>query len=331
MNINYWMQLGRGLSRLHLYIRTFGNYGLVPAAWYRQQFHKVFKSLSDAERKEVEQRAAYYIRIEKSCRIDNGVAIKDFRYPFNEKYKFTKYFFDLYEVVRYFDPTLRFRYEFGDVTHVPSQPTFVKSRPISPDNANSVLLKLNRWRHFRFVHDSLPFSQKANLIVSRNVVRQPHRARLLELYSAHPMCDFGKTNKDYAEEHPEWVKGYLNIGQQLRYKFIVCIEGNDVATALKWVMSSNSIAVMPPPTYETWFMEGTLIPDYHYIAIKPDYSDLIERVEYYLSHSEQAEEIVRNAHAYVRRFVNPKIELATSLAVASAYFYRTGQTNCAIR
>lgn len=58
------------------------------------------------------------------------------------------------------------------------------------------------------------------------------------------------------------------IREHLDYKFIMAIEGNDVASNLKWVMSSNSLAVMPRPTCETWFMEGTLIPDYHYIEVR---------------------------------------------------------------
>ena len=40
-----------------------------------------------------------------------------------------------------------------------------------------------------------------------------------------------------------------------KHKFILCIEGNDVASNLKWVMSSNSVAVMPKPKFESWFME----------------------------------------------------------------------------
>ena len=68
----------------------------------------------------------------------------------------------------------------------------------------------------------------------------------------------------------------------------MALEGNDVASNLKWVMSSNSIAVMPRPTCETWFMEGKLIPNYHYIEIKPDYSDLPEKLQYYIDHPEEA-------------------------------------------
>ena len=66
------------------------------------------------------------------------------------------------------------------------------------------------------------------------------------------------------------------------------MEGNDVASNLKWVMSSNSIAVMPKPKYETWFMEGLLIPDQHYILIKDDYSDLETRLKFFLDHPQKA-------------------------------------------
>ena len=31
---------------------------------------------------------------------------------------------------------------------------------------------------------------------------------------------------------------------------------------------------MTPPRFETWFMEGRLVPDVHYVALAEDYSDL---------------------------------------------------------
>ena len=75
------------------------------------------------------------------------------------------------------------------------------------------------------------------------------------------------------------------MGEQLQNKFILCIEGNDVASNLKWAMSSNSLVFMTKkPKFETWFMEGTLIPGHHYVEIKDDYSDMIEKMDYYLSH-----------------------------------------------
>ncbi len=117
----------------------------------------------------------------------------------------------------------------------------------------------------------------------------------------------------------------MTIKEQLEYKFILAIEGYDVASNLKWVMSSNSIAVMPRPTCETWFMEGTLIPNYHYIEIKPDFSDLEERLQYYMAHTDEAQAIIEHAHEYIEQFKNKKREQLISLLVLEKYFKMTEQ------
>ena len=75
------------------------------------------------------------------------------------------------------------------------------------------------------------------------------------------LCDLGAINKD--TPYTEWLKNKISIEDHLKYKFIMCVEGVDVATNLKWVMSSNSIAVMPKPKIESWFMESKLIPNKH--------------------------------------------------------------------
>ncbi|MDE5915064.1 MAG: lipopolysaccharide A protein, partial [Duncaniella sp.] len=187
-------------------------------------------------------------------------------------------------------------------------PTFAKTRPITQGKSNTVIMPLNKVRHFRFINDSRRFSEKRDMIVFRNVVRrQPHRRLFLEKYIDHPMCDAGQINRD--TDNPRFVKPYIPMEDQLDFKFIATIEGNDVATNLKWVMSSNSIAVMPRPRIESWFMEGKLIPDYHYIEIKPDYSDLIEKLEFYIANPDKAEAIIRHAHEYVDRFRDRDREL----------------------
>ena len=99
----------------------------------------------------------------------------------------------------------------------------------------------------------------------------------------------------------------------------MCLEGNDVASNLKWVMNSNSLAVCPRPTMETWFMEGTLIPNYHYIEVRPDFSDLLERIDYYNNHPAEAEAIVRHAHEYCRQFQDKRRESLISLMVMEKY------------
>ncbi len=232
------------------------------------------------------------------------------------------YSFDSQEYLRHFDASLRLRYVWGDVTHVPDEPAFVKSRPIGGDNANAVLLKLDKVRHFNFIRDERPFAGKKNQLIGRGAITQPHRIRFYERYFDHPLCDLGQTND---APNPQWKKDKLTIGEHLAYKFILALEGNDVATNLKWIMSSNSLAVMPTPRFETWFMESTLIADHHYVHIADDYANLEEKLAYYIANPDAALRIVENANAYARQFQDAEREALISLLVIEKYFYRTAQ------
>lgn len=235
------------------------------------------------------------------------------------------YMHDSYRWARWFPSAFRYCLKPGDNVVNPPCPTVVKSRPVETDNSNAVLLNMDRVRHFIFVNDRTPFDKKRDMILFRGDIEgKPHRIRLFEMYFGHPLCDFGDTTRN-SKAPAEWLKGYLTIPEQLEFKFILSIEGNDVASNLKWVMSSNSVAVMPPPRFETWFMESTLIPDYHYIAIKRDYSDLTEKVRYYMEHPEKTQEIIRNANRYVEQFKDRRRERLISLLVLDKYFRNTGQ------
>ncbi|KAA6325927.1 hypothetical protein EZS27_024907, partial [termite gut metagenome] len=225
---------------------------------------------------------------------------------------------------RYFPNHLKTAFLFGDVIHVPEIPSIAKSRPINGDNANSVTLNLEKVRHFMFVKDKKKFQDKKDKLIGRAVVTQPHRIKFWEMYFKHPLCNIGQTNKNNTN-HPEWIVEPMTIDEHLEYKFILCIEGNDVATNLKWVMSSNSLAVMPRPRYETWFMEGRLIPNYHYVEIKTDYSDLEDRLTYYIRHIDEALQIIENAHQYIAQFRDKKREDLISLLTLQKYFKQTKQ------
>ena len=137
------------------------------------------------------------------------------------------------------------------------------------------------------------------------------------------MCNIGKVNTN--ELNPLWKVNRMTIDQQLEYKFILCLEGNDVASNLKWVMSSKSIAVMSKPKFETWFMEGLLIPEHHYILIKDDYSDLEEKLNFYIENTNKALNIIENANLYVAQFKNKKQEDLISLYTLKKYFENTNQ------
>ncbi len=305
------------------YLKGAFRYYLIPDFIFRILLPKCLGTLQNrSDIGYIQSRVKYYNKLESETEIGNdAVTIKDFRFKEHK----TTYFIDTQKYIRYFNPNFRFNPLFGDITYVPEFPSFVKSRPVDVDNSNSVLLKLNQIRHFLFVKDRWSFPDKKDLLVWRGNVTDPkeQRVRFFTKYFGHPMCNIGYTNNWGKNLH--WAKEKLSIDEQLKYKFVLCLEGVDVATNLKWVMSSNSLAVMPRPRFETWFMEASLIPDYHYVLIKDDFSDLEEKINYYVKHPKKAEIIVANAHEFVEQFKNPERERIISLLVLRKYFSQTRQ------
>ncbi|EOH5314647.1 hypothetical protein ACQJ04_000816 [Campylobacter jejuni] len=65
----------------------------------------------------------------------------------------------------------------------------------------------------------------------------------------------------------------------MKYKFIISLEGNNVASNLKWAMNSNSLVLASKITCQTWFIEGTLKPNYPFALI--DNENLPAVIEYF--------------------------------------------------
>ncbi|MDR3178139.1 MAG: lipopolysaccharide core biosynthesis protein LpsA, partial [Campylobacteraceae bacterium] len=200
--------------------------------------------MHSAEDEYIKDRVDYYNKLDSNqLSEDEAVLLRDFKY----EGKKSSFFFDTYEYTRYFPNTLKIAFEFGDTIVVPPHCRIVKSRPIAGENANSVLLNLDKIRHFIFVNDTIDWIDKEDKLIGRGGIYQPHRIEFYEKYFDSPLCDLGATNKSVKDSR--WVKKAIPIKAHLKYKFILCLEGNDVASNLKWVMSSNSLAVMPRPKY----------------------------------------------------------------------------------
>jgi len=269
----------------------------------------------------IEQRVNYYNKLSEQIALPSTAP----RLVEHKMGRQKVYFFDTYQYTRWFLDSFQWGFCPGDVTYVPEYPSIVKSRPLTEDNENSVVMKLDKIRHFIFVNDKKTFTEKKDMAIFRGKVKgKPSRRMFMEMYFNHPMCDLGDVSKNTTDPQ-EWQTEKKTIREHLDYKFILALEGNDVASNLKWVMSSNSVAVMPRPTCETWFMEGSLIPNYHYIEIKPDFSDLEEQLLYYIEHTDEAQNVINNAHEYVSQFKNREREELISLWVLNKYFVMTGQ------
>jgi hypothetical protein len=307
--------IARTTARVFYYARNVVR-DIAPQALFRSRLVSRLKEarLSDSS---VRRRLNYYNKLQDAFS-PSADAVRVDKLPFTP----TMYYYDLKEFARYFDPALLIDVKFGDVRHVPKVPSIVKDRPIQADDSNAVIMKLDKFRHFQMPVDATAFADKLPMVVWRGDLNNSIRTKFLNAARDLPFCDVGSPKKNAPQEYS---KPFLSIPQHQRYRYIVSLEGNDVATNLKWIMSSNSLCLMPPPTYETWFAENQLEADVHYVPLEADFSNLAERVAYFERHPEHAKRIVAAANAYCRTFANEKAEQAISLLVLYKYFVLSGQ------
>lgn len=280
-----------------------------------------YNGMSGQDRAYVRDRVDYYNKLEAPFPADQARStVGDY-----SRGRSWAYHIDFKPLLACFPRDCRFEYLFGDITTVPGIPTFLKSRPIRRDQGNqhSVLLKLNRIRHYYLVKDVLAHEQKVPRAIWRGTAHRANRRRLIERCYGNPCCDVADISAQ-SRGRP-WHSEYTPVHEQLKYRFVISLEGIDVASNVRWIMASNSLCMMPRPNYETWFMEGRLIPGHHYVELRDDYSDVGEKVAHYTQHPDEAEFIINNANAYVHQFRDREREFMISLLVMDKYFRLSGQ------
>lgn len=311
-----WMRVRSPLERV-IYYTIASLRELVPQPlWHWLWRRRLDAAMREGISTEIAQRVNYYNKLAPGCLIEGAPLLKDLAF------KPTYYHFDLREYAGAFPARFRLAHQFGDVTDVPAMPSIVKSRPIATENAAAVLMKLDRLRHFRWPHDPFCFEEKKPVAVWRGTMNNPARERAVGCYAGDTRFDIGQTGAVFDGIPP---KPHMPIREHMRHRYIVSLEGRDVATNLKWIMASNSLCLMPRPRYETWFMEGLLEPGVHYAELNDDLSNLPDLVKHFERHPQEALSIIRAAHAHVARFADRRREYLVSMLVLQKYFECTGQ------
>ena len=96
-----------------------------------------------------------------------------------------------------------------------------------------------------------------------------------------------------------FYREHMDMEETLRYKYLLNLEGNDASTGLKWMLGSNSVVFMPPPTALTFAMESMLVPYVHYVPVKRDGSDLLSQLEWAKKNDEKCRWISEQATKYI--------------------------------
>ena len=186
-----------------------------------------------------------------------------------------------------------------------------------------ILWVLRRARHFGGLRETLimdtPWERKQNMAVWRGTLTgirailhddsdyvncmKMLRCRMAYQYHDSSLLDVGLSYKwpDFsATIHGRpIVKGYRTVREQLRFKAVIILEGNDVATGLKWALLSRSVVMMPLPTVTSWAMEEILEPWVHYIPLDSDGSNAEERMKWIIDNDEKARKIAERATLFI--------------------------------
>ncbi|MGJ3243249.1 MAG: glycosyl transferase family 90 [Opitutales bacterium] len=226
-----------------------------------------------------------------------------------------------------------FLYVWGDHSSIhPQAGILAKTRVIG--DASASLLKLRPVRHFGLLQDKalknrIPFREKLNRVCWRGTTSGLRRdagnrhALVSRYWEKKKRFDVGYSRASpIVERYPHlkaFIKGKLSLNEQLRNKFLISLEGNDVSSGLKWMLASNSVVLMCKPTVESWLMEGRLRPFEHFIPIKPDFSDLEEQVDWALANERKCLEIAKCANAYMEPFKDPVRETFLEREVLRAH------------
>jgi hypothetical protein len=238
----------------------------------------------------------------------------------------------------------RFCFSRGDVIAEQDQNNWSLSKNRGEKNTDSVLLRsFNFDRHWLKYYTKpkepiAKFSDKKSALFWRGTTtgcsqnfnatiwepRTVNRFNLIEKwFNKHPNIDIGFSfiHRDWLKKkYQRFVKGICRIEDFLKYKYILSVEGNDKDSGLNWKLNSNSVVFMAKPRVTSWLMETTLVPDYHYVLLKDDFSDLLEKIEWCNNNQNKCIEIIKNANNFMSQFADNKTEMEIESTVLKQYF-----------
>lgn len=220
-------------------------------------------------------------------------------------------------------------------------PTFVRPAPVPDAVGNHVIVRLMRHRYEDPVEKvpkvDIPFQQKKDMLLWRGSTTgqlkpcasgqfaKRSRMLLVQKYSStkDSRIDVGFSKAiPAAQVQSGWMKHNMSIAAQLTYKFLLVVDGNSEGSGMEWIMSSNSVPVMPKPVVQTWALHSWLQPWKHFIPVEPDFSDLSTQLDWALANPDKAAQIAQEGKNFMQEFADKDRENRIHAAVLAAYLNR---------
>jgi len=162
----------------------------------------------------------------------------------------------------------------------------------------------------------IPWNEKRSIAVwrggSSGFDRPSTRMRVVEKL-------FGVPNTDARFVHGGWpindsVIPEEHFGErmsptdQIKFKYILAVDGNTLASNGQWVFASGSVPIVVTHPETTRWMDTELFPMVNYVPIRYDLSDLIEKLQWLVEHDDEAYTIAQNAVKMAARVLTPSFQ-----------------------
>jgi hypothetical protein len=99
-----------------------------------------------------------------------------------------------------------------------------------------------------------------------------------------------------------------DLATHFRYKYLLIVDGNCIASNHQWVFGSGAVPVMVThPNNRVWF-QTYVIPMVHYVPVAYDLSNLAEMIDYLVANDAIAKRIAENAQALARTIFSPSFQ-----------------------
>ena len=227
----------------------------------------------------------------------------------------------------------KFFYSSGDIEKYEHGLTLCKNR--CKENRSSVILKcLNFNKHWYLYYNKpkdIDYASKISSIFWRGTTtgRLDRFILILNWFNKDENINIGFSNVSKNKTRfLKYVKGPCGVNEFLKYKYILSIEGNDKDSGLNWKLNSNSVVLMSAPKVCSWLMETTLVPNYHYVLLKDDFSNLKEKLDWCNDNPDVCKEIINNANIFMKQFSDLNSEIRLEKEVINKYFEILDNNKC---
>ena len=120
--------------------------------------------------------------------------------------------------------------------------------------------------------------------------------------------NYNELSEETKQELLSYKKECISIKDQLKYKYVLNLEGNDYSSSFMWALGSNSCPLHTYPfSSENILFGDDLQPFIHFVPIKIDASDLQDVLEWCKQNDDLCKQIAENGKKYMELYKDEKL------------------------